>query len=1215
MKLRYLSISSIIACLAGLMVLLVVAYAMVGDIRHQQSQIRALLTLDQRASALAVAGNHLLLYHPDEDLRQAFILEAQAVKDEFRRLEGEYPGAGKVARHIDLMLDMLDAEHAIAPNALAGVDGVGPLDVSRRSRILMGQMASHGTALEATVISLLHEREADIARQTNRAVAAFAFATFLFGSLCVLAFVLIHRRVTGPVQRMAGVIQQLASGEAGARVTVRGRDELTELGTGFNRLLDQQQAAEAELRNYEQALEARARALAESQRIARVGSLRFHVASGRLEWSQETCRIFGIAPDAFTGTLEEFLSRIHPDDVDAFSAQRERTLADGKPLDAEYRIIRPDGETRFLHHRSEREVDDEGNALFLVGTIQDVTEQRAASERIRHQQKMLDMAGRVARVGGWFVDPVSEVVHMSDVVCDIHGIPRGTVLPIDEAIAFYSSESHDQIRHLYQRCIDEGKAFDAELEIVSANGQHVWVRSTGEAVHDRCGELLRVQGAFQDITAHKQSEEMAQKMARQLYTTLGNLGEAFFTLDREWRFTYLNTKAEALMKVTPDVLIGETVWDKYPELEGGPVGDAYHRAMNEGKSSVVTEYYHPPLKTWFDIRVYPSETGLAVFFMDVSERHRMIQQLRDQESDIRLSRDQLSSVLRTRQILINSLPAHIALLAPDGEILDVNEHWRQFARENDMPEDALGVGVNYLAVCRNASGPDGEEAIPFAVGLEQVLNGERSSFSLEYPCHAPHEERWFRVSVNQLSQIGGSDTEPGAVVMHVDITERKRAENDLNRLAFEDPLTHVLSRNGFTRELGGRMGRKGWRSDAMVVMLDLINLRHVNDAHGYTIGDRLLEQVGQRLSDYAGEEGLVGRAGGDEFMVYMAPSSGQSGPNKREELAAVFEQPFQVEGFPIEIVGRFGYTRLGKRRRPIEQLLREAELALFHRAGSKDGIHWSAYTSQLDKDTRERIELTHELRRALDRDEFELYFQPKVDMNSGRIVAAEALIRWHHPERGMVSPALFIPVAEQSQLIGPIGEWVLNAACQTLAEWQNAGLDIVRIAVNVSLDQFSFGDFTKTVTNVLQGSGVAPDGLSLEITESVFEREADGLMAQLTELHKSGIRLSLDDFGTGYSSLLYLQKYPFDEIKIDQGFVSGMLNDHYSREIVKTVIGMADVIGAEAVAEGVETVAERDALLGMGCHIAQGYYFSRPLPKDAFRSLLESNEALPVKSA
>jgi diguanylate cyclase (GGDEF)-like protein len=571
-------------------------------------------------------------------------------------------------------------------------------------------------------------------------------------------------------------------------------------------------------------------------------------------------------------------------------------------------------------------------------------------------------------------------------------------------------------------------------------------------------------------------------------------------------------------------------------------------------------------------------------------------------------------VLQTRQELIDALPAHIALLDSDGTVLDINQRWRHYGAENAATDPSFGIGRNYLEICGGTADESTEEAVEVARLLRDVLQGFRETFSLEYPCHTPDRQQWFRVMANRLSGAGPDANTGGAVVMHIDITQRKLAEQGLDRLAYEDPLTGVRSRHGFTRSLHTAVTEHTWQPSAAVILFDIERLRDINDAHGYDTGDRLLIEIGRRVREAVGEQAVISRIGGDEFAVFLPANTHQTPPRSRDSLAGVFARPFRLGEHTIEISAKFGYTTLGSAPRSAQELLREAELALFQNRDTENTAEWVGYTRALDKATRERIAITRELRRALSGDEFELHYHPKVKLESGELVACEALIRWNHPERGLQSPATFIPIAEQSQLIGPIGDWAVREACRQLREWRDAGLEVVRVAVNVSVVQFTVGDFVTTVRDALDAHGVEPSGLTLEITESVFERESEHLQTQLRSLHDLGVQLSLDDFGTGYSSLLYLQRYPFDEIKIDQGFVRWMLDDEYSRRIVQTVLGVAGALGAEVVAEGIENEAVGDALLAMGCRTAQGFHYSMPLEAEDFRWLLARRSALPLRS-
>ncbi|MFN2332616.1 MAG: EAL domain-containing protein [Halomonas sp.] len=567
----------------------------------------------------------------------------------------------------------------------------------------------------------------------------------------------------------------------------------------------------------------------------------------------------------------------------------------------------------------------------------------------------------------------------------------------------------------------------------------------------------------------------------------------------------------------------------------------------------------------------------------------------------------LSDALATRRALVDSLPAHIALLDGDGTVLDVNNQWRHFGTANDQRDTTFGVGSNYLSVCRASEGHCAEEAHDAADGLQAVLSGDRDSFTLEYPCHSPDQPRWFRLMASRLK----ADGMLGAVVMHVDITERKLAEKELKRQAYRDPLTGLANRLGFTEAFSRRLDQHGWNSQDIIALLDIREMRNINDAHGYAIGDQLLIELARCLKHDLPDNALIGRITGDQFILLL-PGDDSASPRERlDDLICTFHRPIRLSELVIEVAARGGYTLLGDKERSVEALLHEVEIAL-HEARLRDNSEFYRYDREMDRLAQRRIDLTRDLRRALEEDQFELHYQPKVNLATGEVIGCEALIRWNHPERGMQMPGQFIPVAEQSQLIGPIGDWVVLQACRHLREWQEAGLDLVQVSVNVSVDQFRLSDFIHKMREALEIHAIDPASLTLEITESVFSEESETLRQQLDDLHALGVRLSLDDFGTGYSSLLYLQQYPFDEIKIDMGFVRGILGEPLNRNIVSMILGISQVLGADTVAEGVETTAVRDALLELGCRIGQGYYYSMPLEEEDFRWLLKKHSRLPL---
>lgn len=365
----------------------------------------------------------------------------------------------------------------------------------------------------------------------------------------------------------------------------------------------------------------------------------------------------------------------------------------------------------------------------------------------------------------------------------------------------------------------------------------------------------------------------------------------------------------------------------------------------------------------------------------------------------------------------------------------------------------------------------------------------------------------------------------------------------------------------------------------------------------------MLREVARRLKAEIGERGLIGRTGGDEFTVLVALDDQRSARQLRRCMGAVFDTPFKIRGFSFHVEASFGYARIHSSGGDARKLMTDAALAL-HKSQHNPAATWTQYTKALERQTRETVDLTTKLRHALQVGELEIYYQPQVELASGRIISAEALLRWNHPKLGFISPDQFIPLAEQSQLIGPIGDWVLRQVCRDLKAWRSAGLPATSVSVNLSLIEFQLASVPDKVRRILAEFDVDPADLTLEITESVFEQHGRALKDDLEALTLMGVRLSLDDFGTGYSSLGHLKDYFFDEIKIDRNFVCQLDEGPYAQAIVKAVIVIAAAIGADVIAEGIELTSHIATLRQLGCTKGQGFHYSRAVPESIWRQMM-----------
>jgi diguanylate cyclase (GGDEF)-like protein len=445
-------------------------------------------------------------------------------------------------------------------------------------------------------------------------------------------------------------------------------------------------------------------------------------------------------------------------------------------------------------------------------------------------------------------------------------------------------------------------------------------------------------------------------------------------------------------------------------------------------------------------------------------------------------------------------------------------------------------------------------------------------------------------------------TAGGWVTTHKDITEQRRAEAKIAYMAHHDALTDLPNRLQLYEQLRQLLARTRQGRHVAVFCLDLDRFKDVNDAHGHPVGDLLLKAVADRLRQCIRDADMVARLGGDEFAIMQA---GTSQPTDATSLASrlieVISAPYELDGKRVTVDLSIGIALAPGDGLDPEQLLKNADMALYRAKSDGQGLY-RFFEPDMDARMQARRNLEIDLRKAIANGEFELFYQPLVDMKTEYVTGFEALIRWHHPERGMVPPLDFIPIAEETGLIVPLGDWVLRQACAEAATWPGN----VKIAVNLSPVQFKNKILLPSVISALAASGLSPNRLELEITESVLLQDSGATLAVLHELRGLGVRISMDDFGTGYSSLSYLRKFPFDKIKIDQSFIFDMSDHDDSLAIVRAVIAMGSGLGIVTTAEGVETAEQFKQLKLEGCTEVQGYLFSPPRPAADVKGLLAS---------
>lgn len=474
---------------------------------------------------------------------------------------------------------------------------------------------------------------------------------------------------------------------------------------------------------------------------------------------------------------------------------------------------------------------------------------------------------------------------------------------------------------------------------------------------------------------------------------------------------------------------------------------------------------------------------------------------------------------------------------------------------------------------------------------------------------AVEEHRWVQVGATPLHDRTGRPD--GAVVTMTDVTDLERLRVDLDRARRTDQLTGLLSRAGVVEQLESVLAAAEGVDGARVAVLhlDLDNFRGINDTFGTSVGDRVLSVIGERLHDLPDRHVHLGRIGVDEFLVVVRGSGPSAAFDARlrrlaEELQRRVERRFELEGFELRVTASVGVARWPGDGHDAGSLQRAADRALT--AARRDGRHQLRfYERSIDEHTRTGLALDRDLRRAAAQRELEVHYQPIIDLRTGRVAAAEALVRWNHPERGPIPPSVFIPTAEATGAITAISELVLTTVADDLADWNRAGAfpPEARVAVNVSATEFTQRAFVEHLAGILDHAGVRPDQIELEITETMLMRDVETTVARLRALDELGVLVALDDFGTGYSSLSYLHSLPLHTLKVDRCFV-GDLHDGRSETITRAILSLAHGLGIVAVGEGVETEEQRRFLIDAGCDLVQGFYYAPPLPRAAFEAFL-----------
>ena len=809
-------------------------------------------------------------------------------------------------------------------------------------------------------------------------------------------------------------------------------------------------------------------------------------------------------------------------------------------------------------------------------------------DQLQQTRSLLGLLERTAFLGVWAIDLLADQVSWSDQLAAIHDAPPGYKPAREDAFSFYAPEWRDRILALVNACANAGEPFDDEMQIVTLKGRRSWVRTLGHAVRNSEGAIVRVEGAVQEIAPHGHRTGTLLCHTVSMGGAMGS-GEPFATIDREGRFTYLNEKAETLLGRPARELLGLRIWNSFQKTVRLRLEEQFRRSFTSD-AVLEAEELDANLSSRIEVRGYPFGAGLAVHLRDVTARHKSQEQLRLLES----------SIARLNDIVIITEAGPFK--EPGPRIVFVNEAFER--RTGYSPEEVLGRTPRLL------QGPNTqrEELDRIRVAMEQwqparvdLINYKKSG-----------EPFWVDLEVSPVWNEARKLTHWVAVGR--DITERKTAEEKIQYLAFYDPLTRLPNRQLLLDRLQRALSDHDRPREGALMFIDLDNFKVLNDTLGHQKGDQLLQQVAERLRSCVARADTVARLGGDEFVILLEnsghkplePAAGARAVSER--ILAKLGEPYVLSGHLHHSTCSIGVTLFGRAPWSVSELLKQADLAMYQaKNAGRNTVCF--FDPEMQAVVTANAALATDLRQAWREGQFLIDYQPQVGAD-GRMTGVEALLRWRHPYREMVPPAHFIPTAEETSLIVPIGRWVLEQACLQLAEWaRHPERTHLSIAVNVSVRQFRDPDFVDQVMTAIASSGIAPHKLKLELTESLLADGIEVTVAKMGSLKAMGVTLSLDDFGMGYSSLSYLKRLPLDQLKIDREFVKDILTDANDAAIARTIIGLAQSLGLGVIAEGVETQAQRAFLAQQGCYEYQGYLFCKPLPIDELEEFMDGLEA------
>ena len=910
-----------------------------------------------------------------------------------------------------------------------------------------------------------------------------------------------------------------------------------------------------------------------------------------VDCNEKFCSMLGYSRYELAGKSIRDLT--HPDDYETGKVLRDQLLlGDQQRASSEKRFVRRDGRTIWARRTMSVVRDQAGQPQHVIGVVEDITEQKAAEDSLRLSEETFRATFDQASVGIVVTGLDDRFLQVNDCYCRIVGYSPEELLQMN-VVDVNLPENVPQAL-LTRRALIDGSAAPPvrERQLRRKNGTLVWVTVAASLVRGKRGEPIHFVSVIQDITQEKLSE--ARYRATFDHAPVGIMHTAV-AADR---ILSANATLAEMLGYTRDELMSMPAAEL---LDPGYVRADRHRYFER--------MLRGELQTYSSERLYRRKDGTDLWV------HRTVSLVRDSSGNpdyfIRIVED-----INERKLAERALQAseeqfrQLANNIPQAFWITDVRHSRTLYL-SPAAEQLLGHPVTELIgrprlLVKNVHKEDRRRV--HAARRSASVDGYDETYRVVRP---DGTIRWVHDRAFPVRDAAGNVYRIAGIAE--DITDRRLAEERLMQLAHYDVLTSLPNRLLFydrLRQALVQAKRNEWT--VAVMLIDVDRFKNINDTLGHLVGDELLQQVSNRLMASVRAGDTVGRLGGDEFAIVLSNlATPQDGSLVAQKIMASFAAPFQLGGgAEIYVTASMGITLFPQDCTDQDSLIKNADTAMYR---AKDGGRntYRFYTPEMNARASELLGMESSLRRALDRDEFRIWYQPKVNLASGAVVGLEALLRWQHPDRGVVSPGDFMTVLEETGLIVAVGEWVIGTVCAQIDEWLRAGIDPGAVAINLSARQFADREIGPKIKRILEAHQVEPGRIEFEITESSLMVHTEESSRTLEFLAKLGVGLSIDDFGTGYSSLGYLKRFPLDALKIDRSFVRDITTSPDDATITMAVISMAHSLGLKVIAEGVETRDQIGFLAAHGCDECQGYLFSLPLPAgECGHWLLAQSEAL-----